>query len=66
MRCYVGLAFPKQVPLVLLLVDCFFAQLKSELGVECLDGALLERSPLIRKSVVISRKCSQEHVLAVR
>ena len=51
---------------MLLLVDCFFAQLKSELGVECLDDALLERSSLIRKSVVISRKCSQEHVLAVR
>lgn len=51
---------------MLLLVDCFSAQLKSELGVECLDGALLERSPLIRKSVVISRKCSQEHVVGVR
>lgn len=49
---------------MLLLVDCFSAQLKSELGVECL--ALLERSPPIRKSVVMSRKCSQEHVVAVR
>lgn len=51
---------------MLLLVDCFSAQLKSDLGVECLDGALLERSPLMRKSVVISRKCSQEHLVAVQ
>ena len=51
---------------MLLLVDCFLAQLKSKLGVECLDCASVERSPLIRKNVVISRKCSQEHVVAVR
>lgn len=51
---------------MLLLVDCFLAQLKSKLGVECLDCAWVERSPLIRKNVVISRKCSQEHVVAVR
>lgn len=48
--------FPKQVPLVLLLVDCFLAQLKSALGGECLGGALVERSPLIRKNVFFSRK----------